>query len=912
MEFYTRLAFGNKTTLSDEAADRLVGCYLTCFGIKTDTEKFLTVLQRLVELGRGSRAQLIYYRLLHALELPLPPPPAAETEGSVLALERDLLMLPKSEYHRVRTIAHRNRSRQESYQSISGSGPWDIRPGVTILKPADLIELLWIHLDDEELLQKHGIITWLAATGSIELLDAILKRHPGLASQKNGEGISPIMAASRNGQLAAVRCLTERGTLNLCDLCGETPMHYLIMFDKEDVEAACTLLQNAGCNIDSFVLYQDRTFSQEWREINLFGSPLQWAIAYDREDIVRVLLSNGANINYDGGLVFWSPIHCAVYHHSAKILRLLFSDNHCRKDLRFSPFRKLASRVPFHRILALGQQRRHALEETVRELLEQGYDIHDRFEIGPSGGNIEHWIMERILKDDSFHAEFSTVEVLVANGAPMNRDPISVASCLGYQHPGPQGRLATFLWKNGFVSSPTTLGEPHILHTLAYGGLTDAAEGLLEAGAPVDPLYNTPRLGLVTPLIIAVFHNPNFELVEILLGHGANVNHRCGCEEPNVWDTPLGMCLGRGSCDGRTVDLLLDCGAETAFNGLSIIHHAIGFSSHVGDRHIANYLLRRDEHNRPRHPRLAAYINMDCNGLVPIVEAVRRLNTEAIYALLNAGVRVKDSMLVVLNLLSSHAVESQFPRDFDFERWDRPEQVQDLVVELLNRISSVLEGEGLALGCSSLHWAAEIGSYRNVRRLVEKGANVMAKNIIGLFPLDVVLPRTPRGREWKPEQLTHLGQEKKKISLYLIEKMLSTSSGTVADITPEAASELRSLGDKIGNEPSLFIAQSDEDDALKLDLALYSTALHNWASAPQRDDQTHNAEQLQDRDRNILLETVGLRLRRERISTSEILLSRGDIASNQQAQHKRKGLGLWKGLIAKARGRKGVEKKTGN
>jgi hypothetical protein len=839
----SKIAFGDETKNSHDAADRLARAFSTNFGVKSDLENVLATLQKLVHLGRGTTVDITYHRLLHALGYRLPEGLPDEREYSNLSLERKLSDMPVAECSGARLLEYRKKTRQLvattgfiSFQHLKVELDTD---GRVILN-----EAFWESSKDEKPWLQPNFIAWLAATGSVTSLEAIRQRHPDVGIQRNEKDISPIMAASMQGQLGTVQYLIRRCALQLVNHMAESPLHWLVKFDREDVDEACTTFLRGGCNINAFVPRADAISLPEREEVILWGSPLQWAIACNRKDVVKVLLKYGADINFDGGVQFWSPIHCAVYHHSVDMLRLLFQQN-ARRDLDFSPFRKLATGIPLQRILTHAHLREFMMKETVDELIKQGFDIHDRYELGVSGERQEHWILERIMKDDAFFENFTLVETLLQKGAKMRTDVRAIRDCLKYHPPGPQGRLAAFLQKKGLICESSRPEEPKILHILAADGLFDAADSLLQSSIAVDSVFEAGSLGLPTPLIASVCWHPSREFVETLLTHGADVNHRCGCRIPGIWDTPLGLSIGWGTANGQVIDLLLDKGAGTELNGSNIVYHVTALSAEVDGRHVLEHLLRRRGDNLLRHPQLARYINMTCNGQLPTIAAARRLNIGAVHALLNAGALMNGCGDIVIESLKSHAIQSYFPEDFDFSEWEgKLGTVKDLVLKVLTRVTDALESEGLLLRCSKLHWAAAIGSLSLIERILnqteEAAAELWARNVIDLLPLHMVLPRAPRGLQWSPEQIRYLGAQKRTIALYLIDKMLSTPPDDTSSTQAEL-SGLRIVREDISRRETLSIPQTDEEDRLNLDVTLYSTMYENRDQA-QGNDQQRNED----------------------------------------------------------------------
>lgn len=230
--------------------------------------------------------------------------------------------------------------------------------------------------------------------------------------------------------------------------------------------------------------------------------------------------------------------------------------------------------------------------------------------------------------------------------------------------------------------------------------------------------------------------------------------------------------MATGVLDGALLDLLIDNGANLSDHGVTLLKHAVRVWSTVDGRHVLFHLLRRDRHNRFRHRRLAALVEVDA----PLLRAIWDLNIEPILALLAAGAKLHtlpEQGMCVFESLKAHGYASHFPLKYRYPWIGDAPRVQSVVLKLLLHISYRFEEIGVFLRCSPLHWAASIGSFALVKELVEENrADVYDKNAAGVMPLLMVLTGVPEGLHLTDEQLECLRTEKSKICLYLIDRML--------------------------------------------------------------------------------------------------------------------------------------------
>jgi hypothetical protein len=516
---------------------------------------------------------------------------------------------------------------------------------------------------------------------------------------------SLLKTAAIAGHLETVRLLVDSGFKFVCDLGLSKPsddqtgpLHYLIMFEEGHIQEACQLLKIAGCDINAVFPNKAGIGFQYRPEIHMFGTPLHFAIAYGRLDIVKTLLEEGADINHTGGFVWNHPVACAVFHYQPEILCFLLAQDGLAA-LDSSPFLRLACRTPFKRLLTHGPRREAITNQIIDILLQHGFDPLQRIHYvdETKTATTEMWVTDYILQMELAIDDFSNAfELLSDRGVPHNQSIHFLADVISRQPPGPQGALAEYLWHRILSQTPQIPDEPHILHLLAIREAEDAARRILELGAPPDPVYQLPMMGSTTPLVLSVYKMPDPGFARALLEHGANVNCQIYPDAEKLWDSPLGFALGSSSPSGEVIDLLLDGGATVVKDsGETVVHHVVHFRSSIEGQHMLRHLLRRDNEGKPRHPQLVPAINAfwKVDSSYPLILAIKKLNIDALYALFDAGADLDilpEHGLSLLKHLKSHAIESHFPEDFSFTDFEGRQEIQEGILQLAAQIAERL------------------------------------------------------------------------------------------------------------------------------------------------------------------------------------------------------------------------------
>jgi ankyrin repeat protein len=337
--------------------------------------------------------------------------------------------------------------------------------------------------------------------------------------------------------------------LKLCHYCKAfvpkpdepNPLHWLIMVDEESLEqlgsalASCSLGRAGQCHayIDSTPDAGRGIFFHPEHCLELFGTPMHWAVATRNLRLVHMLKELGADINvrWSGnprfstdvrrpGLPALSPLDLAVALHLPEIvsglLNLgaewsggLYGEIHSAFDCIGLAF------APLSRFVIHGKGARQAVKDTIKVLLEHGYDINETDSSGYEP------IMIALL---DLNCEIYILEELMAAGARLDRsttDHQSNAAILIAQNSA-TCRLKTAALEliSSHVTNINALDTygRNALHYAAIGG----SEAMIDALSNVDTLdvNALTQTGQTALHLASIFGH--VEAVSSLTASGAN------------------------------------------------------------------------------------------------------------------------------------------------------------------------------------------------------------------------------------------------------------------------------------------------------------------------------------------------------------------------------------------------------
>jgi len=404
-------------------------------------------------------------------------------------------------------------------------------------------------------------------------------------------------------EISAALCLAcKRGLFNvamqICRYCekfileeeGPNPFHWLIMFEDQEAEKLARVLvygssenQDGPCReyINRMCTARDGVLYFPEHCLQLFGSPLHWAVRTRNLKLVQLLVQLGADVNvrwsdhqrlHDkaplSGLKNISALDVAVMFHLPEIIQTLL-DSGASTHYQASHYLDrghLASRfigwecIPLSRYIVHGEGYRDALKEVLRILNSDGRDLHERV----SGG------YDSLMAALSNCCERYVVEELLAAGADPTRLHNGSNAALSITRsahicPYDVANLALVVPRVLDINEPDSTGN-NAIHTVA----------ILEAPGMAETISNSPNFKVdmknahdMTALHLAAIFGAT-ETLSILIRKQANVE----CEN-KVGSTPLELAAIFGQTGAA--DVLLDAGAEVRFSpgNYTVLHAAV-------------------------------------------------------------------------------------------------------------------------------------------------------------------------------------------------------------------------------------------------------------------------------------------------------------------------------------------------
>ncbi|MCJ1306547.1 hypothetical protein MMC25_000190 [Agyrium rufum] len=422
-----------------------------------------------------------------------------------------------------------------------------------------------------------------------------------------------------------VELLCAYSTTYIDDHSLPSPLHWLVMFNEAEIVVAAEMLlsgssteQNGLCraSIDFIPTAGHNSLHTTFIAedcLELIGTPLHWAVRTRNLKLVELLIVYGADINArtDAPTPFTTGIHrphlpalspldvAVMFHLPEMVARFLdlgadwegggtvFSASH-------SAFFCIGlTCTPFSRHVVHGICYRDALRNTIRLLIERGYNIsdtnadgHDPLNIALSSADGDPYIIEELLAVGALPSQRTSQGVesaldIAISHAPYRRQSVE--------------RLRLILPYVSNVDDCIFAGL-NALHAAAIGG-SDAMVELLSTAPGFDvnvasPTNKNDQRGFQTALHLAVmFGSP--EVIKILVHKGANI------EALNAaLDTPLQIAMRHHNV--KAADTLIELGANVFFHegevaSGTVLHYAV-----AGERSGHSIV----KHMLTKHPRL--------------------------------------------------------------------------------------------------------------------------------------------------------------------------------------------------------------------------------------------------------------------------------------------------------------------
>ncbi len=306
------------------------------------------------------------------------------------------------------------------------------------------------------------------------------------------------------------------------DKYGNTALHYAAYKNKTEI---VKLLLSKGANVNAVSINKE--------------TPLHLACFYGNKEVIELLLAAGANVNavrIDG----WTPLHVAADIENISITKLLLTagaditikNNEGKTAFYYAEEPELKALLDPK--IALFKAFSTSKYKEVKRVLESGVDVNS---VDEDGNTVLHYA--------AYNDETEIAELLLSKGANVNA-------------------------VNREKETP--------LHMASDEGDKEIVKLLLGAGANV----NAVEIDGKTPLHMAV-ENGHFEIVKLLLGAGANVN-----AVSKNGTVPLHVAVEDGSME--LVKVFLAAGANVnalTKNGHTSLHVA----AENDDKEIVNLLL---------------------------------------------------------------------------------------------------------------------------------------------------------------------------------------------------------------------------------------------------------------------------------------------------------------------------------
>lgn len=465
--------------------------------------------------------------------------------------------------------------------------------------------------------------------GILKLVELVIRQEislvTGLLSSNtydNADISCALREASRCGNAGMVQLICAYCDKFVHDERLTTPLHWLIMFEESEVATVAKVLMCGAsadhvgpckANINSIPTSESGTLFIAEHCLELFGTPLHWAVRTRNLKLVELLVKLGADINARTEVPTapvtnlhkplrpsLSPLDIAVAFHLPEIVARLLDlganwEGRSSLSETHSAFLCIGlACVPFSRYIIHGKQYRDALKETVGVLDERGYNINDAdvngydpLKVALSNADCESYIIEELLiagaipsQGDSRNPE-SAIDIVVGH-APYRR--YSVENL----------RLVLPYVRNVKCRQRTY----NAIQTAAVGGSEAMVELLSTAkGFDIDATTmtrNDSKGGGMTALHLAAFFGHS-EVISLLVRKGANM------EIPDAFTyTPLQTATFHRKINA--IDTLIELGANVLFKSLrhdTVLHVAVAgiWSGHSIVKHLLLKHTRLQEHS---------------------------------------------------------------------------------------------------------------------------------------------------------------------------------------------------------------------------------------------------------------------------------------------------------------------------
>jgi ankyrin repeat protein len=380
-----------------------------------------------------------------------------------------------------------------------------------------------------------GVLHFAASCGKRHAVHMLINTYGVDVDFANEQGETALLCACRSGHIQTVRLLLEAGAkASITAKNGESPLHWLISFEDQDIESIGQALVANGADLrcTTTKLVSHSVFpGQIDVDHQGPGTPLGWAVHHDRPTIVKFLLANGADPLVKFQKLYPSPLQWAAFYHHTECLGLMIEK--LEADNLVFTFSELLvaathSADRFSMILRNGSSYRSKMHSTFDLLLERTRKIHFVTGIGGVG--------KTLLFNAVAGAHDDVVEYLLTRGhgkedintpcPPDKRTP--VLECVRWNRKAlfrmlvQHGADVSAVAQNPFRAGKMDWTALHTLAEAAHDQDTSLSREIVKLGVPADG-RPVDSVDTETPFSVAI-HNNAFKLASTLLELGADIN----------------------------------------------------------------------------------------------------------------------------------------------------------------------------------------------------------------------------------------------------------------------------------------------------------------------------------------------------------------------------------------------------
>jgi len=535
---------------------------------------------------------------------------------------------------------------------------------------------------------------YAAVNGDTEIVEMLLNRGANI-NAKNWCGITPLHNAVKSKKMEITEYLLKRGAyVNARNSYNVTPLHFAV--EKGSEEIVRLLLKhgayvNSGCNSTFWTGHTSVQFGVKETSTPWEGyTPLWLAVKKGHEEVVKLLLESGANVNAqdkDGKTV----LHCAVENKEEKVVQLLLE---CGANV---DVQDKYGKTVLHRAVEEG------CSVIIEHLLKRCPDVNNK----------------------------------------SNRSALNVAvRGIGREY----GKIIENLLQYGFTVSPEHTNNCELLHAAVEKGYLKTVEEHLKYGIDVNKLYKSKYGIHYMPLHFAT-KNKQEEVAKLLISYGADVNAQDETGKPpifyavlnadlkitkllltnkaNIKDNPKLLNIAVWSECRETVQVLLEHGADVNTRdecGRTALHFtAIGENEELfrlcrsknpnvkGE--IAKLLLSRGANVNAQTEKGTTTLHAASGqGYVKLVEALLQYNADV-------NTKFKNDVTPLHTATYNGHIE---------------------IVKVLLKFGANVDSKDKC-GRTALYWASKKGQKQIVTALLEHGADINVTTEKNRTPLDYAI-----------------------------------------------------------------------------------------------------------------------------------------------------------------------------